>query len=252
MNNLEKIIYDEYLNIGIRKCKVCQECCDAEFRNSNKSFFTTGIWVVGNNYHKNKVLFVGKVARGDGGGNLVDNQGNIYDCTSSSREYLWNNIKRNRAYWSYTREICKRVFDGSDSIENIAFTNIIKCNSSDTTDKTTYETKEYCIKKMQILRRELLVLQPRIIVFYTGKDYDDYIFKDKCIFDTIANNKLFFDKKVTIGRKEVLWLEAEAELEHNLISILRTGHPERLNKQEFTTRVSGWIDKKVKEYKYHL
>ena len=239
MKELEKKVYDEYLHIGIRQCKECQECCKAELLNNGREFYTTGIWVVGDNYPKNRVLFVGKVARGKGGGKLIKNN-DIYDCTESSRG-LWKN---NWAYWSYTREICEKVFNKSESIENIAFTNIIKCNSSDTTDKTTFETKEYCIKKVQVFRKELLQLQPHIIVFYTGKDYDNYIFEEGCIFDTIKSG-FDYDNRIPIGRKRVPWLEAEAELDHTHISLLRTGHPERLNKSDFVDKVSDWIKKEM-------
>lgn len=243
MNELEKKIYDEYIKMGVWECKECQACREEEKNFSKSEFCTTGIWAVGENYCSNRILFVGKVARGDGGGKYYKDS-RIFDCTESSRGYLWDNKSRNRAYWSYTKEICKNVF-GSDTIENIAFTNIIKCNTSSGIDKTTEDTKRHCIEKMQVFRKELEILKPKIIIFYTGKDYDEYIFKPGIVFDECLHQPSDLPEMKSIGKKMVPWREEIMKLDDMSIFTLRTGHPERLKKADFVNSIKEYIEKHI-------
>ena len=205
-------------------CKECKKSCDqkgVELKGAISAY------CVGKNFYKNpyRVLFVGKTAR--------DNPGSVeahcYNTFTVSRDGLWH---VSWPYWCYTRLICQNVF-GNDSIENIAFTNMVKCNISSTTDKNTKEMNDLCITQLEIIKEEIKIIKPTKIIFYTARDYDGYI---QNLFDDFT---VKVDGQCQIGRKNMPWLEAASKADG--IRILRVGHPERLKKVDFTDKISAWI-----------
>ena len=117
-----------------------------------------------------RVLFVGKVARGKMEGS--DDYGSFQVGFVSARS-LWNS--RKWAFWSYTQAIAQQLFPGETlegCRERIAMTNLVRCNHSPTTDKTSDSMKRHCVLELQVFSREVKILRPTHIVLYTGNSYD--------------------------------------------------------------------------------
>ena len=225
-NTIEEELLKMYKRIGMGNCPTCSSCHN---KIKNLSSPVTA-WGVGNNFYNEhkKILFVGKTARG-----YFENpeRGYFHKAFDDGR-WLWENV--GWAYWNYTREITGKIF-GDDSFEHIAFTNIVKCNNSAGEDTTTDFVKENCIRQMRILAEEIKIIRPTHIIFYTGWYYDTYIPQ---AFDTF---KILFDGRKIIGAKNVSWRECTSTLADLEICVLRTGHPQYLNKDEFTNAVCEWI-----------
>lgn len=135
-------------------CKICEECHKKEHLS-----LPIGCWCVGSDFNKTskRILFVGKNARNNPG-TIEDGFRNPFQYT---RESLWN---KSWPYWSYTRAITQRIF-GDDSIEHIAFTNIVKSNNSGGKDTTSDFVKSNCILNLKVLQQELKVIHPTHIIF---------------------------------------------------------------------------------------
>lgn len=233
LNNLENKIVEIYKNINLGKNEICVKCKNK----NNKLNNPVGMWLIGANWEKNKtkVLFVGKNARGDG-----DND--IKNTFLETRDWLFNS---GFAFWSYTKEISKRIFNDK-SCENISVTNMVKCNDSLTKDTTTEYMKNFCINELKIIRKEIEIIKPTHIVFYTDYKYDNYIFDEKGLFDSIKkipeqqSQEDFYRK---VGKKKMLYREAFAKIKDIGINVLRLGHPERKKKEAFINLVVNWINK---------
>jgi hypothetical protein len=140
---------------------VCKEC-DAQLRHPLLP------WVVGPRFNESteRILFVGKPHRGTPGVKLTSGLINPSDMVLE----LWN---EKWPYWSYTREVAEKLY-GSDAINFIAFTNLIKCTNvgaddgeSTAMDKTTYSMAECCVLKLGVIWKEIELIKPRTLVFYT-------------------------------------------------------------------------------------
>ena len=223
-NEAEKSLLELYEKIKLGKNDVCAEChVQCDFSNP------IGCWVIGNNFYRNekRILFIGKNARGNPG----NSTGTFNSTFEVAREYLWN---QSWPYWSYTREVCKRLFH-DDTIENIAFTNIVKCNDSPDVDTTSERTKDSCINRLGVVRKEIELILPTHIIFYTAWDYDRYI---NGIFDSF---EVKLDTTRIAGKKNILWQESETTISDKNIHVLRTGHPERKKKEDFVDNIVGWV-----------
>ena len=205
-------------------CVACKNFCD---QNGLELQGPISAWCVGKNFYKNsyRVLFVGKTARGIPG----SEETHCYNNFTASRDGLWHVPWQ---YWSYTRLICQNVF-GNDSIENIAFTNMVKCNVSLTTDQNPREMNDFCITQLEIIKEEIKIIKPAKIVFYTARNYDGYI---RNLFGDFT---VEVDGQCQIGQKNMPWLEAVSKTDG--IRILRVGHPERMKTVDFTNKISAWI-----------
>ena len=229
MTPAEADLFSLYRNI-FQDNPACSAC-----RAENPSLsLPVGAWFVGIQFEhqSRRVLFVGKNARGQPGQTTE----NFLCEFSYAREELWT---KSWPYWSYTRAISLRLF-GNDSPENIAFTNLIKCNDSDTLDTTTPHTMECCIRRLQIFRKEVAIIRPTHIVFYTGRGYDRFLLESPGIFDRLTITR---DTVLPVGKKSGPWLEADALLDGHFFRVLRTGHPERLKKDAFTAAIAHWVNK---------
>lgn len=227
MNNKEKELIDFYKDMKFSQNSVCQRCRS----NTRALSHPVSAWLVGNNFynHEKRVLFVGKNARNEPGRLCGD-----FICAYEMGRNLWNDMQW--PYWSYTRAIAGAVY-GSDSIENIAFTNIVKCNNSGGKDTTSEYTKNCCINELKVIYNEIKIIEPTHIVFYTADKYDENIFS---IFDAF---KIKSDLRISVGKKEMPWLEAEVLLDEKKLHILRIGHPERMKMSDYVTCVSEWIQR---------
>lgn len=228
MNSKEKCLLELYRELHFGQNPVCQKCRKEGTALSRP----IGAWLIGNEFytHNTRVLFVGKNARGE-----MDEPDRGFQTAFKVSRELWN---KPWPYWSYTRAITQRLY-GNDSIENIAFTNIVKCNDSEREDTTSDHTKNCCICELKVIGKEIAIIEPTHIIFYTSWWYDEYIHS---IFDEFNIMK---DTKISIGNGEMPWLEANGSLEGKNIKVLRIGHPQGKNKSEYVSAVAEWIEKET-------
>ena len=175
---------------------------------------------------------MGKEARGE-----FDNKG-FFDY---ARKTLWN---KSWAYWRYTREISEKVF-GNDSIENIAFSNLIKCNDrksgSNSFDNANKDIKDNCLREERVAFEEVRIIKPNIIVLYTNTYYDEYITGDNCLFDSF---EFISSTTKNVGKRKMPWMEGIGHISGlEDIRVLRVGHPQCKKKIAFVDLVSIWIKK---------
>ena len=176
-----KEIFSLYNQIEIGQNETCKKCFKANLENNFKLSRPISIWLKASNIiqDKPKILFVGKTARGDNKF-IGELQNDMFRDASKLGKHLFENSSW--AYWAYTREIVKKVYGSlEDGLKNTSFTNLIKCNNSDSKDKTINETKSFCLNDLQIFWKELEVIKPDKVIFYTNNDYDDFISKYKRI-----------------------------------------------------------------------
>jgi hypothetical protein len=231
-NNVEQALLALYDNIDFGVCEICKKC-----RAENPKLFpkAVGAWFVGDKFEKQekRVLFIGKNARGNPANDNEENKNdkNFLNEFCYSRKSLWAKAWHN---WSYTKEISRRLFD-SAGMEAIAFTNMVKCNSSVTTDTTTDFMKNCCIRDLGVVKKEILTIQPTHIVFYTNSWYDCWL---QYAFDSINCMKT---ESMTIGKKKMPYAEYACKLGDAEIKALRIGHPERMQKEAYISTVVDWI-----------
>ncbi len=194
-----------------------------------------GAWAVGKKFSQSnpRVLFVGKVSRGEDG--VLNDD---FFCPFDFARELWKGYGAH--FWNYTRDIVGKVFDDNsdNSIENIAITNIVKCNNSVGCDNTCEFTKSQCIANLGVIREEIRCIKPTHVIFYTGRFYDGYIRNN--VFDKDSFH-IKRDTQVRNGNRKMPWMEAEATVMGQPVNILRTWHPERKNKEDFTLAISNWL-----------
>ena len=223
-NVMEENLFRMYDDINLGSSLVCKECQE---KTTNLSL-PVSFWFVGSKYeHENgRVLFVGKNARREPGVKI----GNYYDSRGAVKE-LWD---KHWPYWSYIRNITEEIY-GENGADYVAYTNIIKCNNSGSKDNTSELVKDNCIRKMQVLKREIELLKPRKVIFLTSWYYDNYI---KSIFNDVVDIE---SKKVQIGAKKMPWWEFSGYIDNDNIKILRVGHPERKKKNDYVNAITNWI-----------
>lgn len=212
---------------------ICARCRDE----NGKQDGPLGAWMVGEHFAAQscRVLFVGKTARGKMEG--PDDRGPFQVGFVSAR-FLWDS--RTWAFWSYTQAIAQQLFPGEtseDCRERIAMTNLVRCNHSPTTDKTSGSMMRHCVLELQVFAREVKILRPTHIVLYTGSSYD--LVKPWGLdgFTEIRTGT------VPVGKRTMPWMEATAVVSGETVHVLRTGHPERKKKGEFVKMVTRWVRK---------
>lgn len=226
INEAEENLIKQYKSMQLGNCETCKDC-HKNIENLSKPI---SAWCIGKYFYDNpqRILFVGKNARNNPG----TNESAFCNAFQEARK-LWNT---SWSYWSYTRDITRTIF-GDNCIEHIAFTNIVKCNDSPTKDTTSSLVKTNCILNLRVLRNELEIIRPTHIIFYTAKNYDDYIasvFDDYKPLDSYDNYKL-------IGRRKMPWQRASAVLGNQSFHVLRVGHPQFKKKDSFVSEISDWI-----------
>jgi len=240
-NKMINSIFNMYYEQQLGKNKICLDCKKIESEKNDFFSDPISIWHVGDKFEdeKNKILFIGKTARGKDIEGVLRN--GIRDVTELANKLY----KSSWAYWSYTREIVTQIFgDADNGWNNIAFTNAIKCNNSKTIDKTTIKMKDSCIRDLEILWREIEILKPNKIIFYTSWGLDDYIenYRIGVKYKDITTR----GHKIVVGKKTIPWWERRFYDEdgQEIMRFLRTAHPERKKKIDFVNAVVGFIRSK--------
>lgn len=234
-------VFEAYKELNLGNCKVCIQCKEI---NENKLYYPLSIYSIGENFHNSTdtILFVGKTARGgeEDMGILINNS--FIDVTEFGNNALDNSSWH---FYAYTREIIKNYFGSyEEGKKNIAFTNLIKCNSGTTQDATLWDTKMNCLENLSVVWKEIEVLKPKRIIFYTHKDYDYFINRFLPSFSNNYKDITDLEHKIQIGKKNCFWwhrdyLGSNGEV---LMSFLRLSHPERKKKVDYVNSVVTWLN----------
>ena len=192
-----------------------------------------------------RIMFIGKTARGSDFGEETD----IFyeDVTAFGNDFIRTS---SWAYYSYTREIIKRYFGSIDAgIKHITYSNLMKCNNESTQDTTPYNAKQYCLNENKFIWKEIGIIQPKRLIFYSHNYYDDFIENFRPL-----NSHHFIDvtdksNAIEVGEKSALYWHREFFDKNNklLCAFLRTSHPERLNKEDFVQNVLRFLKKTENE-----
>lgn len=230
-------VFEMYRDIKLGNNEICKKC--KEFHESINCglYGPASLWNVGNKYETDqyKVMFVGKPARGLPG---KETDYGFLDCRECGLK-LYN--EKGWPYWNYTKEIAKRLYGSAEEGWNrIAFTNIIKCNNSYDVDTATYEMKKYCIDELGVIWKEIAVLKPKNVIFYTHWYYDNFI--DRFMLGDHYKDITDRHHWIPNGSKKMSWWHREFYNEGQLVMrMLRTAHPERQKKEEFVNRIVDWV-----------
>lgn len=224
MQNLNKRffipVFDE-LNLGENEyCKKCNAC------------YKTPLlpWIVGADYEKSeyKLMIIGKPHRGEG--KRVSNNAFFMDyCIDWLMGCRW-------PYWSYSRQIAQNLYD-LEGMNKIVLTNVVKCSNTDGKDTTTREMMDACIRKNGVIWREISLLKPKNILFYTYKLFPEYL-KDIPFQVELLGEKREF---VKCGAKAMPWWERLIMTEWGKVKFLVTCHPERMRKVEYIKLITDWV-----------
>lgn len=214
----------------------CVECRNHEKNLSN----ALSPWLVCDEQAKSEsIIFVGKTARGDCIGEEIAPL--LEDVVPFGTDFI---KKSSWAYWSYTRSIIENVFgDLETGLKNISFTNMIKCNNESTPDTSSYDAKVCCLRKNRFIWKEFDILTPRLAVFYTNTDYDEFIKVFRPNASVKYEDHTDINHRKQVGRKTMPWWERSFYDSNNneIFRFLRIGHPERMLKNIFVKLVSDWI-----------
>lgn len=155
MDYFEKLnnIYENPLNIPHNEA--CN-CCDSE----NKPPLLQ--WQIGEQYFTKRggIFIAGKPHRGTPG--TVRGSGMI-DGTEVGKRLFFD---KSSPYWNYTEEALNSLFmESEQSWSHITFSNIVKCTSTNTGDKTSLLCANQCIAKNKVIFKEIQLLKPRKFCF---------------------------------------------------------------------------------------
>lgn len=249
ITSLDKNVFDMYerIKLGSPENEHCRLC---------KSFYSNiagpiSIEHVGCNFvnDKYKILFVGKnnwwniesydEQRGDG-------------YIADTRVGILSGLTSGKSRSALIRMIGK-ITDGLypencryEGIENVAVTNMLKCNTSSSFsayDLTEKFIRNNCIDRCGVVKNEIEILKPKRIVFMTGKDYDKYIRSSSFKF---GYSECFdgVDKKV--DDKTISWTRTLLNIEkRECLFMLRTSHPQGKNESNYIGNIMNWINQTV-------
>ncbi len=170
------------------------------------------------------------------------NTGELLDWRDGG-EKLYFNAKW--PYWSYTKEILKTVYgSGSEGWDHIALTNIVKCSSTSSIDKTSKNTAMQCIVNNQVIFKEIEILKPRKIIFYTWSMYRDLLTHIPFAESGTVKEHTDIKARKKCGKKLLGWWERSFIASWGRpVDFLIVGHPERMKKDEYVSMVGKWLKK---------
>ena len=232
-------VYKEY--IGNNWCKKCRERCKMQ---NVQIGLPVGIWQYGENFESkenNKLMFIGKTAVTEKKDDIQDNI-ERYKQYASAADLLYND--NYSAYWHYVKEIVDKVC-GNNGWENIAFSNLIKCNNNSVNDTTLNTMIECCCRENMIILREIVLIKPKYVIFMVG----DYYFNH--IKDMLENGRqkylikqydIISCGKVSVGRKVMPYYKFNITyIDDSIAHCLLVGHPQYKNKYDYVEKVVSFI-----------
>jgi len=210
----------------------CLEC-DAEYKNPLLP------WHIGEKYFSpdGGILFAGKPHRGTPG---KARKSGILDARERANELY---LKKSWAYWSYPKAILTKVYgSSSEGWKYIAFTNIIKCTSTNSTDKTSYLCADKCINNNQVIFEEIRQLKPRKIVLFTWSLHRQLLVNLPIAKENTVMEHTDINHTINCGKKMLGWWSRSFESTWDTnVDILVVGHPERMKKNDYIKLISKWL-----------
>jgi len=198
-------------------------------------------WVVGHKYFtENGGIFIGgKPHRGRPQGAKIRESG-VIDGRDRGKQLF---LRGNWHYWSYTKAILEKLYGSAeDGWDHIAFSNVVKCTSTSGKDKTSGNCAIQCIKKNEVIVKELELLKPRKIIFYTWsmhrKLFEEIPFAIK---GSVTEHSSIHHRR-KCGAKDLGWWDRTfTSTWGTKVDYLILGHPERMKKSEYVSLVSQWL-----------
>jgi len=237
---MKNVIFKMYQDISIGNNEICNECNkDGDMERP------LSIYYIGEKFEDgDSIFFVGKTAvGGESIGEVIANS--FTDATDFGEESIDGEEENSivRAFYSYTHAIIESYYgDYETGKKFIALSNIVKCNNGTTNDTTSNSVKDFCINKLGVIWKEVELLSPKRVIFYTYKEYDNFIdsFRPKnCVrFEDLSN------KNIKIGNKNCLWWHRRFFDKEDVIicDFLRLNHPQRMYKDDYVDSVLDWLN----------
>lgn len=235
-----------YQNISIGKNEICKKC-NAE----NEMEIPLSFYFAGDKFEKGEdtILFVGKTAVG--GANFEkeyqgDFKNDLFTDATKFGEKSLDLIEpysTSRPFYNYTYHLIENYYGTYEKGKSyVALTNIVKCNNTTTNDTTFYHIKDFCINKLGVIWKEIQILSPKRVVFFTHEYYDDFI--DAFIPENCVTVEEVSDKRIVIGNKTTPWWHRRFLDEKNerICDFLRLGHPQMMDKLAYINAVVKWLN----------
>lgn len=234
---MKKAIIRKHLQDNIGQNETCINCKNGYNMVTNP--LTPYIIADKTTKENDRIMFIGKAARGDSFGTLINEI--FEDVTEFGEDFLENS---SWAYYSYTRDIIQDYYGDFDTaFKHITFSNMVKCNNETNNDTTPNEAKSCCIDKNKFIWKEVQIIRPRRIIFYTHFYYDDFIEKFRPLNCASIKDITTKENKIKVGKKASLfWHRQFYDMNNNLIcSFLRTSHPMLKKKKDFVSSILNWL-----------
>lgn len=250
---IEKSLFEMYkeYNIGSIKnphCRMCKDFCINRGIIQNLAG-PISAFHIGKNFpsDKYKIAFVGKNTWYGIDSYRMDKRkdSEICDARDFGLHSLQHLTLKRSPFIDMITDFNETLYGKSNSFDEIAVTNLIKCNTKGEDDISDDKTDQYIIKKCLkcgVFEKEIAVLHPKRVIFFTGPDYDDYIknldFGYSVLHeeDEIVNDNIRKSNRI-ISWKKHLYNEESGEF----LFILRISHPQAKDKQKMRQHMFQWI-----------
>lgn len=230
-------------------CEKCNGELDNKLPNGHKRCPPQSFWNIGSNLvnkTKPRLTFVGKTSW-----NTPEDLENdekdpfpISYCGYVARDFF-NELGRFR-YWHDIRYITHEL---NLELEDIAITNLVKCNIYDENDKNDSFNKTppaYFEQCVDIFEEEMKIIRPTHIVFFTGDNYDYLIdglrfwFKGpNCTYHDHPKEEKEYKRKIK-GKAVCWWHRTFYKDNKPKMHFLRTRHPQGA-KLEVREEIIKWV-----------
>jgi hypothetical protein len=237
---MREAIFEMYQHLQIGRNEICQDCRkvdDLEFPNS--------IYYIGEKFHSSEdtIFFVGKTAVSEAPSNEKN------DLFIDAMEFGEDSLdlrepkSKQRKFYSYTHEIIERYYgDYNAGKQYVALSNLMKCNNGSTKDTTKTGVKVQCLDNLKVIWREVEILKPKRIIFYTGRNYDNFIDR----FNPLGS---FKSDHIEKNEKDCWWHKRFYAQDMTIMcDILRVYHPDAFTYigeqegEEYITKVVAWLN----------
>jgi hypothetical protein len=171
-----------------------------------------------------RIAFVGKASwnsKKDIKGEPIKN--GVIDL-SEFGEYAYNNITS--AYWNFITKITEEL---GLSLDDIAITNLVKCNIYDNeTDTSNDITNDYYYEQcIRLFEKEIMVMRPTHMIFFTNVYYD-HLLRDLRFGYSTSKDIHDENYKISIKREsgpyKTCWWHRS--FSNGKMHMLRTRHPQ--------------------------
>ena len=239
MNDLKKQIFDMY------KCKIneeyCKKCKNNEKKTKGELVGPFSMFHIGKNLANEenpiRIVFVGKTSwheKKDVAG--FAGNGSVLDASGFGREAIFEKPEEYpTAFWKYIRYFVSNESSLNLSLDDIAITNLCKCNIFNKKEKDLSKniTPDFYFKRcFSIFEEEIKIIKPTHLILFVGAGYDHLLRNAKFGYDNFRDEKNE-DCKVEVpkkdGEKRKVWWWHRIFMKNGKVKMqmLRTRHPQR-------------------------